>query len=126
VRAKVSRPSEAPGGLSQFHSFPLLSLVEIPFARKYTVLACVLIGLGLGWLAILVWPRTYVSHAELLFQVGRESVALDPSVTTGQTMVLQRSQEEDINSAMQILKSRRVLELVVDDLGADAILEGAL
>jgi uncharacterized protein involved in exopolysaccharide biosynthesis/Mrp family chromosome partitioning ATPase len=123
---RVRQSFDSPGGLAQFHTFPLLSLLEIPYARKFTILTCFLIGLALGWIAILVWPRTYVSQAELLFQVGRESVALDPSVTTGQTMVLQRSQEEDINSALQILKSRRVLELVIQDLGAEAIMEGVV
>lgn len=113
-------------GFSDLHSLPLQSLLEIPFARKYTVLAGLLISLLAGWAALLVWPRTYVSHAELIFQVGRESVALDPTVTTGQTLLLQKSQEEDINSALQILKSRKVLETVVETLGEDAILAGDL
>lgn len=119
----VSRPVSK---VAQLNSIPLLSLIEIPWARKGTIIACLIVSGLLGWAAIMVWPRTYVSHAELLFQVGRESVALDPSATTGQTMVLQRTQEEDINSALQILQSRRVLELVVDELGADAIMDGTL
>jgi polysaccharide biosynthesis transport protein len=113
-------------GMTDLHALPLMSLIEIPFARKRSILVCLLGSVFLGWLTIIVWPRTYVSHAELLFQVGRESVALDPTVTTGQTMILQKSQEEDINSALQILQSRQVLEMVVESLGEDAILSGHL
>ncbi|MBL8888600.1 MAG: hypothetical protein JNL67_01385 [Planctomycetaceae bacterium] len=127
TRREPKRAASGAGSkIGQLNSLPLVSLIEIPWARKGTILACLLVSGILGWAAIMVWPRTYVSHAELLFQVGRESVALDPSATTGQTMVLQRSQEEDINSALQILQSRRVLELVVDELGADSIMDGTL
>ena len=125
-RGPFVRQSVQPSGQAELHGLPLMSLIEIPFVRKYTVLACLLSSCLLGWLAILVWPRTYVSHSELLFQVGRESIALDPTVTTGQTMLLQKSQEEDINSALQILQSRKVLEMVVAELGEGAILDGHL
>lgn len=122
----VARVVNQPGGGGDLHSLPLLNLIEIPFARKYTILVCLLSSLVLGWLAILVWPRTYESHSKLLFQVGRESVSLDPTVTTGQTIVLQKTQEEDINSALQMLQSRQLLEMVVDELGEDPILAGRL
>ncbi|HAC92170.1 MAG TPA: hypothetical protein DCF63_16320, partial [Planctomycetaceae bacterium] len=119
------QPSNS-AAMADLHSLPLLNLIEIPFARKYTVFTCLVGSILAGWLAIIVWPRTYVSHAELLFQVGRESVALDPTVTTSQTLLLQKSQEEDVNSALQILQSRQVLEMVVDKLGEDPILDGYL
>ncbi len=124
--AAIARVGAQSRGIADLHTLPLMNLIEIPFARKYSVIACLLGSIFLGWLAIIVWPRTYVSHASLLFQVGRESVALDPTVTTGQTMLLQKSQEEDLNSALQILRSRQVLEMVVDKLGEAAILAGSL
>jgi polysaccharide biosynthesis transport protein len=124
--APSARLAAQSGGMADLHSLPLMNLIEIPFARKYSVLVCLLGSLFLGWLAILAWPRTYVSHAELLFQVGRESIALDPTVTTGQTMLLQKSQEEDINSALQILQSRQVLETVIAELGEEAVLTGQI
>ena len=124
--ASIARVGAQSRGMADLHSLPLLNLIEIPFARKCSVLACLLGSVFLGWLTIIVFPRTYISHASLLFQVGRESVALDPTVTTGQTMLLQKSQEEDVNSALQILQSRQVLEMVVDKLGEGAILSGSL
>lgn len=122
----IARVVAQPNGMADLHALPLLNLIEIPFARKFTILTCVIGSLVLGWLAILLWPRTYESHAKLLFQVGRESVSLDPTVTTGQTILLQKTQEEDVNSALQILQSRQLLEMVVDSLGEDAILAGRL
>jgi polysaccharide biosynthesis transport protein len=124
--ASAQPPATRGPKLLDLHAIPALDLLEVPLYRKWTILACLTASFLAGWLAILVWPRTYVSHAELLFQVGRENVALDPTVTTGPTLLLQKTQEEDLNSALQILQSRRVLELVVERLGVDAILADSL
>jgi uncharacterized protein involved in exopolysaccharide biosynthesis len=77
---------------------------------------------------VAVWlvfaPRTYQSDAQLFVRVGRESVTLDPTATTGQTISVYESREVEINSVLDLLSSRRILEHVVDDLGATAILHG--
>ena len=52
---------------------------------------------------------------------GRESVALDPTATTSQTLMLQKTQEEEVNSALDLLRSRRIAERTVDKLGAENI-----
>jgi uncharacterized protein involved in exopolysaccharide biosynthesis/Mrp family chromosome partitioning ATPase len=104
----------------------LASYLEIPFIHKRLILGCTLIGILLGWLAILVWPRSYESEAKLTIRVGRESVSLDPAATTSATMMLQKQRDEEIVSALEVLNSRQVAETVVDKLGAEAILSGAL
>ncbi len=78
------------------------------------------------WVALLVWPRTYVSEGKLQLLVGRESVGLDPSSTTTQTLLMQKTVEEDINSALEILGSRDVAVHVMKEIGAEAILSGFL
>ncbi|MDP1562711.1 MAG: hypothetical protein Q8M16_15145 [Pirellulaceae bacterium] len=78
------------------------------------------------WVALLVWPRTYVSEGKFQLLVGRESVGLDPSSTTTQTLLMQKTVEEDINSALEVLGSRDVAEHVVREIGAEAILSGYL
>ncbi len=75
---------------------------------------------------LIVLPRGYASEAKLIVKIGRESVALDPTATTSQTMTIQKTQEEEINSALEILHSRKVKEAVVNDIGVDAILSGYL
>lgn len=104
----------------------IASYLEIPFMHKRLIFVCVLLGIAAGWLAILLCPRTYMSTAKLRIRVGHESVSLDPTATTSATLMLQKTQEEEIVSALEVLGSRQIAEVVVDRLGTDAILNGAL
>ena len=83
--------------------------------------------LGAGTLAVVVgmWliaPRSYSSEAKLFVRVGRETVTLDPTATTGQTISIYEARETELNSALDILTSRAVHEMVVDRLGAAVVL----
>lgn len=100
--------------------------VELPFRYWRLLVGCVLTSIVVGLLALIVWPRSYESEAKLMITVGRESVGLDPTATTSPTLMLQKTQEEEINSALEILSSRQVAELVVDKLSAAPILDGVL
>ncbi len=104
----------------------LIDYLEIPFVHWRVICGSLILSILAGAVALIVWPRTYESEAKLLINVGRESVALDPTATTGQTLMLQKTQEEEVNSALEVLSSRQVAELVVDQLGAQPILAGAL
>lgn len=77
--------------------------------------------LMLTLVVIAVYPRGYTSEAKLFLKVGRESVALDPTATTGQTIMLQKTQVDEVNSALQVLTSREVLQRVVERVGAQQI-----
>ncbi len=68
-------------------------------------------------------PDFYESDAKLLVKVGRESVALDPTVTTGQIITVSQPREYEINSELEILMSREVAERVVEAIGACVILK---
>jgi uncharacterized protein involved in exopolysaccharide biosynthesis len=72
--------------------------------------------------AILYWPRGYRSEAMFFVRLGRESVSLDPTATMGQTVAISESRENEINSILEILRSRDVAERVVDLVGPDLIL----
>jgi uncharacterized protein involved in exopolysaccharide biosynthesis/Mrp family chromosome partitioning ATPase len=104
----------------------LNALLQLPFVYLRLIATCVVVAGLLTWAALLVWPRTYQSEAKILILVGRESVSLDPTVTTSQTLLLQKTQEEEINSALDILTSRSVADKVVEKIGAAAILDGYL
>jgi uncharacterized protein involved in exopolysaccharide biosynthesis/Mrp family chromosome partitioning ATPase len=82
---------------------------------------CTVVALTL--VVIALYPRSYSSEAKLFIQVGRETVALDPTATTGQTMVLQKSQVNEINSALDILSSGEVQRRVVEMVGSERILD---
>ncbi len=64
----------------------------------------------------LVMPRTYVSEARLFVRFGREN-QVDPTASGGQMVSLYESRESEINSLIEILKSRAVLDRVVEELG---------
>jgi capsular exopolysaccharide synthesis family protein len=67
-------------------------------------------------------PEVYRSEAKLLVRLGRESVTLDPTATTGQIINVSRSRESEVNLELEILKSRELSENVVDSIGPDAFI----
>lgn len=69
-----------------------------------------------------VEPR-FTSEASLFVRLGKESVGLDATATTGQTIAVQDSREKEIFSVQTLVQSRTVLENVVDKIGPDRILE---
>jgi uncharacterized protein involved in exopolysaccharide biosynthesis len=84
------------------------------------LLAVCTLGVVVG--AWRVAPRSYSSEAKLFVRVGRETVTLDPTATTGQTISIYEARETELNSAIDILTSRAVHEMVVDRLGAAVVL----
>lgn len=117
------------GGASlrqDMRAFRLTPFVEPLFVYRRTLIVSLLVACLVGWVALLVWPRSYQSEAKLQLLVGRESVGLDPSSTTTQTLLMQKTLEEDVNSALEVLGSRDVAEQVVNELGAEAVLSGYL
>ncbi len=107
------------------HQFTTAELSEIAFRHKYKI---VLIPLFVGLLTIamvVLFPRTYRSEARLFLQLGRESVAIDPTATTGpSTALIQSNRDEEVKSALQIIGSRGIISQVVDRLGEDYIHNG--
>ncbi len=74
---------------------------------------------------ILFAPRVYRSEAKLLLRIGRESVTVDPTVSTvGDTLGLHHTRENEIQSALGVMQSREILARVVDQVGVETVLEG--
>ena len=104
-------------------SFGLRELAMILFRHKKKVLSCSLGMLALGTLVLLFAPRKYRSEAQLFLQVGRESVRLDPTATTGAMIGLQQSgRDYEITSAIEVLKSREILKKTVERLTPEVVL----
>jgi uncharacterized protein involved in exopolysaccharide biosynthesis len=82
--------------------------------------------MGLVVLGLLFFPRTYTSDARLFVRLGKESVGLDPTATVSQTVDVQDTRENEINSEIEILRSRSLMEAVVNKLGPDVILYGGV
>lgn len=85
------------------------------------VAGCVLL---LTLVSALLLPRAYFSEARLFVRFGRENLMLDPTATTGQMVSIYESRESEINSLLEVLKSRAMLDRLVDSLGTDYVLRG--
>jgi polysaccharide biosynthesis protein PslE len=68
-------------------------------------------------------PRSYHSEARFFVRFGREN-QVDPTASSGQMISLYESRESEINSLLEILKSRAILDRVVSELGPDLVLYG--
>ena len=104
------------------------SLVSIPALIEAVrnnlgrALLTFLITVTLAVLAIIFMPREYGSEAKIFVRLGRESVSLDPTATTGSRISVLESRETEVNSVRDMLHSRNLLETVVDRLGPGVVL----
>jgi uncharacterized protein involved in exopolysaccharide biosynthesis len=93
------------------------------FYRHQRKMAVVFCGtLALLVVGVLLFPRAYTSEARLFLRLGKESVTLDPTATTNDVINVNESREGEINSELEILRARVLLEDVVENLGADDVL----
>ena len=99
-------------------------IAERIWRARNQILCFQLATIALTLLVILFWPRTYSSTARLYLQRGRESVGLDPTASTGKTIALQQAgRDSEINSAIDVLSSRGIIDPVVEKLGP-AVVKG--
>ena len=66
--------------------------------------------------------KLYRSEAKLFVLLGHENVSLDPTATIGQTVAIQEPRENEINSILELLRSRVILQNVVAAVGPEAVL----
>jgi len=112
-----------PGYHGDIQSYGMSDLVGMLFRNKKKVVFIPLLLLSLAILVILYAPRKYRSEAKVYLQVGRESVKLDPTATTGDTISMQSiNRASEIVTAMESLKSRGTIERAVDKLSPETVL----
>jgi uncharacterized protein involved in exopolysaccharide biosynthesis len=94
------------------------------FRYKWAMVCFFLTVAAAGTALFFLTPPTYRSQAELLMRLGRENVTVDPTATAGQAPVVAvpQSRENEINSAIEVLRSRTLAEKVVTALGPRVIL----
>lgn len=87
---------------------------------KMAIVFCTILALFV--VGLIVYPRSYTSETRMFVRLGKESVSLDPTATMHETISVNESRESEINSELEILRSRALLEDVVNQLGADEVL----
>jgi uncharacterized protein involved in exopolysaccharide biosynthesis len=114
-------------GSASHHSaddgFTLADVFRCTARHKWKVLCFFCLATVATVAAAIHWPKTYRSEAKLYLRVGRESVGLDPTATLGRGNVgIQVTREEELNTVVEFLRSRALLEKVVDTIGPEVIL----
>ena len=87
---------------------------------NFVLVGLLVMSLAVGYLVTA--ERMYQSESRLFVRVGRESVSLDPTATTGNFMGVPDSRERDVNAVADLLDSRLIAEMVVEHFGEQAIL----
>lgn len=101
----------------------LRDVYYVLFRHKWKMILFLVTVVGTVTVSTLRRPDIFRSEAKLLLRLGRESVTLDPTATTGQIIGVSRSRESEINSELEILKSRVLAGKVVDTIGPLAFLK---
>ncbi len=97
--------------------FDLQEVVGKIWAVKGRILLFQIVVIAACIAVILLWPRSYRSEARIFLQLGKETMSIDPTATTGQTIGIQQSSREDeIMTAMDVLRGRGLLTKVVERL----------
>ncbi len=79
--------------------------------RGRALLVCVAVMLA-AIAAIFLLPKEYDSEAKIFVRVGRENVALDPTITKQEVIGLTTTRDIEINSILEHLRSRAIAERV--------------
>lgn len=101
----------------------LRDLLYVVFGHKYKMVIFMVLLFGVVVARTFLQTGTYRSESRLLLRIGREMVALDPTVTIGEIAHINRTYDWEINSELEILRSREIAERVVDEMGPRAFLE---
>jgi len=110
------------------HEFPTTTrdFFQVLFRHRKKVFSCFSITIGVAMAIVLFYPRAYKSESKLFLRVGRESVTLDPTATTSQILPVSLSHETEVNSVQELLRSRILLEKLVDAIGPANILRSTI
>lgn len=97
---------------------------RVAFRHKKKFLAFFALTLTATALATFLARKTYRSESKLFVRLGRENVGLDATTTLGEapSVAIPYSREAEMNSTVELLRSRVLSERVVDALGPETIL----
>src|SRR5207245_10473884 len=90
---------------------------------KGKMLVTLVAGLIVTLAYLALAPRKYRSEAKLLVRMGRESMTIDPTATTGQFVAPVEARDAELHAVEELLASRAMAEKIVDQFGPDVILE---
>src|SRR5687768_3793256 len=102
---------------------PPMALTKFVWRHKGKIAATFLAGVVVTLAYLSLAPRKFRSEAKLLVRMGRESITIDPTATTGQFVAASQSGETELHAVEELLGSRAAAERIVDQFGPSVILE---
>ena len=103
----------------------LMQIVNALLSHKLKSLLAFLLVMIFVVALYVIWPRQYESEGKIYVQRGGNNSGISP-IASNSGVTVQDSQESEIRSVVEIVKSRGVIEKVVDEIGVDPILESPL
>src|SRR6185369_2441662 len=103
--------------LKQLEIMPM-DVPQFLWQHRTTVLRTFAIGIAVTLLYFALAPRKYRSEAKVLVRMGRESITLDPTATTGQFVAMAESRDSELHAIEELLTSRVLAEKIVARFGA--------
>ena len=95
----------------------LRDLLTVVFKRRALMLTFLVTVMAATAIVALRMPKVYRVAATLFVNEARAEVPLAPGAS--QQYVINKVSEEDLNSEIEILKSRQLIEDVVETIGMD-------
>jgi uncharacterized protein involved in exopolysaccharide biosynthesis len=124
ARALASRIGQEAAMPTREQLFEIYRLFRRAAARHRTLgMKVFIVGVILALVGAVFMPRSYYSEARLFVRFGREN-QVDPTASGGQMVALYESRESEINSLIEILKSRAIFDRVVDAVTPEFVLYG--
>jgi uncharacterized protein involved in exopolysaccharide biosynthesis len=103
-----------------------LASMDVPrflWLHRQTVLKTFAVGMAVTVMYFALAPRKYRSEAKVLVRIGRESITLDPTATTGQFVAMAETRDSELHEVEELLASRATAEKICDQFGPRVILE---
>ncbi len=100
-------------------------VLYVLFKHKTKIIFFFLAVMGIIGITTLLTPKIYQSEAKLFIKLGRETMSQNSDASGGHRISVSQSLESQINSEIEILKSKEVALKVVDNIGVDSFQENA-
>jgi uncharacterized protein involved in exopolysaccharide biosynthesis len=118
-KRKKKGPGGSGGDITEPPRFSLRDVFHIIFKRKLQIFICFFFVVFIAIIATLLMKPVYEASAQILVKLGRESIFVPTSGNV--TPILNINREQQVNSEIEILKSRSLAEKVVAALGPTVI-----
>ena len=99
----------------EFRQSSLRDFLHVIFKRKNQILIFFIVTVCTVVAGTFIMRPTYEAKAQILVKIGRENLYIPPNSTSGQ--VINVNQDDQVNSEIELIKSRSLAEKVIKTIG---------